>query len=99
MDGHDKARHRPPRRGFDVCVRKWYGDTHREYDEGESLDFTHLFANYWTGFEREYRETGSVMADMLAWSLFWYLLHISPLFIGGFIVKKGHPFRYVLVSK
>ena len=28
------------------------------------------------------------MADMLAWSLFWYLFHTSPLFIGGFIVKK-----------
>ena len=28
------------------------------------------------------------MADMLAWSLFLYLFHTSPLFIGGFIVKK-----------
>ena len=51
-----------------------------------------LFANYWTGFEREYRKTGSAVADMLAWSLFWYLLHISPLFIGGFIVKKDTHF-------
>ena len=25
---------------------------------------------------------------MLAWGLFWYLFHTSPLFIGGFIVKK-----------
>ena len=28
------------------------------------------------------------MADMFAWGLFWYLFHTSPLFIGGFIVKK-----------
>ncbi len=32
------------------------------------------------------------MADMLAWSLFWYLFHTSPLFIGGFIVKKDTHF-------
>ena len=32
------------------------------------------------------------MADMLAWSLFWYLFHTSLLFIGGFIVKKDTHF-------
>ena len=50
------------------------------------------FDNYWAGFEREYRKTGSNMADMLTRSLFWYLFHTSPLFIGGFIVKKDTHF-------
>ena len=36
------------------------------------------------------------MADMLAWGMFWYLFHTSPLFIGGFIVKKDTHFNTFL---
>ena len=51
-----------------------------------------FFANYWTGFEREYRKTGSAMADMLARSLFLLYLHMLRLVVGRFIAKKDTHF-------
>ena len=54
--------------------------------------FYTTFDKYWTGFEREYRETGSAMADMLARGLFLLYLHIVRLLVDGFIAKKDTHF-------